>query len=83
MVSPSENPPHVKRSPSAAMVITDEATIETSRGKARCKAPNLACQLSVFLAPVRYRVVKTVHSYSKVVLGLRSTLWFILVQAPP
>jgi hypothetical protein len=38
-----ENPPHVKRSPSTAIV--DEGTIETSKGKVHCKSTFLACQL--------------------------------------
>jgi hypothetical protein len=42
-------PPHIKRSLSAEIVSADEGTIRTSRGKARCKSPYLACQLSMFL----------------------------------
>jgi hypothetical protein len=45
-----------------------EVTIGTSRGKVLCKSPFLACQLSVFFAPVRYRVVKIVRFSSEVVL---------------
>jgi hypothetical protein len=48
MVSLRENPPHIKRSPLEVMVITDERTIRTSRGKALYKSPFLAHQLSVF-----------------------------------
>jgi hypothetical protein len=68
MVLPRENPPQVKRSPLAAMAITDEQTIVMSRGKALCKSPYLARQLSVFFAPVRNKVVKIVHSSSEMVL---------------
>jgi hypothetical protein len=46
----------------------DEGTIRISRGKACCKSPFLACQLSVFFAPARYRVVKIAHSYFEMVL---------------
>jgi hypothetical protein len=46
----------------------DEGTIGTSRGKARCKSPFLARQLSVFFAPLRYMVVKIVCFCSEVVL---------------
>jgi hypothetical protein len=48
MVSPRENPPHVKRSPSTVTVIPDEGTIRTYREKPLCKSPFLAYQLSVF-----------------------------------
>jgi hypothetical protein len=68
MVSLRENPPHVRHSPSVAMMIVDEGTIETSTGKARCKSPYLACQLLVFLASARYRVIKITHSCSEMVL---------------
>jgi hypothetical protein len=44
------------------MAIADERTIETSRGKAHCKSPFLARQLSVFFTSTRYRVVKIVCS---------------------
>jgi hypothetical protein len=40
MVSPREKPPLIRRSLSAAMVITDEGTIRMSRGKARYKIPH-------------------------------------------
>jgi hypothetical protein len=50
------------------MVIKDDGTIETSRGEAHCKSPCLACELSVFFALTRYRVVKVACSYSEVVL---------------
>jgi hypothetical protein len=66
-VSPRENPPHIKHSPSAAMMIADEGTIRACRGKLRCKSIFLAHQLSMFFAPARYMVVKIVHSYSDVV----------------
>jgi hypothetical protein len=41
---------------------------ERCRGKARCKFSFLACQLSVFFTPSRYRVVKIVRSCFKVVM---------------
>jgi hypothetical protein len=50
------------------MAITDEQTIVMSRGKALCKSPYLARQLSVFFAPVRNKVVKIAHSSSEMVL---------------
>jgi hypothetical protein len=67
-VSPREKPPHVKRSPSVEMASTDEETIRTSRGKARYKSPFLACQLLVFFALTRYRVIKIERSSSEVIL---------------
>jgi hypothetical protein len=45
-----------------------EGTIRTSRGKAHCKSPFLAHQLSVFFALARYRVVKIAHYSFEVVL---------------
>jgi hypothetical protein len=45
-----------------------EGTIRMSRGKARCKSYFMVSQLLVLFAPVRYRVIKIVHSYSEVVL---------------
>jgi hypothetical protein len=66
MVSSREKTLHDRRSPFVAMVSADEGTIEMSRGKAHNKSPFLVRQLSVFFAPVRYRVVKIVHSCSKV-----------------
>jgi hypothetical protein len=68
IVLPRENPPHVRHSSSAVMAIEDNGTIGTSRGKAGCKSPFLACQLSVFFAPPRHRVVKIARSCSEVVL---------------
>jgi hypothetical protein len=50
------------------MAIEDDGTIRTSRGVARYKSPFSGCQLSVFLAPIRYRVVKITCSCSEVVL---------------
>jgi hypothetical protein len=50
------------------MVIVDEGTIRTFRGKGRSKCPFLAHQLWVFFASARYRVVKIMHSCSEVVL---------------
>jgi hypothetical protein len=48
-----------------------------SRGKARCKSPFLARQLSVFSAPVNYGVVKIVCSSSEVVLlTIEHTMFF-------
>jgi hypothetical protein len=58
MVLLKEKPPHDRHSPSMVMASTDDGTIGTSRGKAPCKSPFLAHQLSVFFAPIRYRVVK-------------------------
>jgi hypothetical protein len=49
------------------MMITDEGTIGTSRGKAHYKSPFLPRQLLVFFAPARYMVVKIARSYFKVV----------------
>jgi hypothetical protein len=46
----------------------DEGTIGTSRGKAHCKLPYMACQLSVFSASVNYGVAKIMRSSSEVVL---------------
>jgi hypothetical protein len=68
MVSPGEKPPHVKCSPSVEKTSVDEGTIGTSRGKAHCKSPFLACQLSVFSSPANYGAVKIAHSISEVVL---------------
>jgi hypothetical protein len=48
----------------------NERTIGTSRGKARCKSPFLACQLSVFFSPARYMVVKIARSCFEVVLQI-------------
>jgi hypothetical protein len=45
MVSPRDKSSCDEHSPSAVTVIVDEGTIETSRGKARCKSSFLACQL--------------------------------------
>jgi hypothetical protein len=67
-VSLGDNTPHVKCSPSVVTAIADKGTIITSRGKTHCKSPFQACQLSVFFALTRNRVVKTVCSYSEVVL---------------
>jgi hypothetical protein len=44
---------HDRRSPLAATVSTDDGTIRTSRGKAHCKSPYLAHQLSVFSTSAR------------------------------
>jgi hypothetical protein len=63
-----ENPLHFRRSPSTMMTIKDDGTIRTYRGEARYKFPFLACQLSMFFALARYRVVKIVCSFSMVVL---------------
>jgi hypothetical protein len=68
MVSLREKPPHIKRSPSPETVNEDKETIETSRGRVRNKSPFLECQLLVFLAPARYRVVKITRSSSEMVL---------------
>jgi hypothetical protein len=48
MVLPKEKTSPDRRSPSAATASTDEGTIGTSSGKARCKPPFLVCELSVF-----------------------------------
>jgi hypothetical protein len=45
-----------------------DGTIGTSRGKAHYKSPYLVCQLSVFFAPARYRVVNITCSCFEVVL---------------
>jgi hypothetical protein len=55
MVSLREKPQHNKSSPSTTMVSVDDGTIRTSRGKARCKSPYLARELSVFFASTRTR----------------------------
>jgi hypothetical protein len=68
MVSQREKPSHVKHSPLVVTVSANEGTIGTSREKARYKSPYLACQMSVFFAPARYRVVKITRSSSEVVL---------------
>jgi hypothetical protein len=67
-ISPTEKSLHVKCSPSVVTASADEGTIEMSRGRACCKFPFLAHQLSVFFVPARYRVARIVHSSSKVVL---------------
>jgi hypothetical protein len=46
----------------------EDGTIKMSRGKAHCKSPFLACQLSVFSAPAKYRVVKIMCSSIEMVL---------------
>jgi hypothetical protein len=68
MVLPGARPTSVGWLLLATKASFDGGTIETSRVKARCKFPFLAHQLSVFFAPVRYRVVKITHSCSEVVL---------------
>jgi hypothetical protein len=68
MISPREKPRHHKRSPPVATVSSDDGTIRTSRGKACCKFPFPACQLSVFFALAIYRVVKITRSYFETVL---------------
>jgi hypothetical protein len=68
MVLPGARPTLVGLFPLAMKESFGDGTIRTSRGKARCKSPFLACQLSVFFAPTRYRVVKSACSYSEVVL---------------
>jgi hypothetical protein len=68
MVWMREKQSHDRCSLSAATKSTDEGTIEISRGKERCKSPFLVHQLSVFVAPIGYRVVKIMCSSSKVVL---------------
>jgi hypothetical protein len=68
VVLPREKTSLGKRSPPMAAMNVDDGTIKTARGEAHFKSPFLACQLSVFFAPVRYRVVKIVCSYSEVVL---------------
>jgi hypothetical protein len=49
-------------------VYIEEGTIRRSREKVRYKSPFLACQLSMFFAPIRYRVVKIACSCSEMVL---------------
>jgi hypothetical protein len=68
MVSPSEKPQDDRHSPSVVTVSVDDGTIRTSREKTRYKSPILVCQLSMFFALARYRVVKITSSYSKAVL---------------
>jgi hypothetical protein len=68
LVSRREKISHERRSPSTTTVSFVDVTIGTSRGKAWCKSSFLVRQLSVFFAPARCRVVKIVHSYSKMVL---------------
>jgi hypothetical protein len=63
-----EKSSHDKCSLSVAVASANDGTIRTSRGKVLCKSPFPARQRSVFFAPVRYRVVKIVHSNSEVVL---------------
>jgi hypothetical protein len=46
-------PSHDKCSPPAVAASANDGTIGTSRGKAHCKSPFLACQLSVFFAWTR------------------------------
>jgi hypothetical protein len=43
-----EKPSHDMRSPPVVKESTDDGTIGTSRGKARCKSPFLVRQLPVF-----------------------------------
>jgi hypothetical protein len=76
MLSPKEKTSLDKCSPSTATVSTNEGTIKTSRGKARCKSPFLACQLLLFFAPTRYRVVKIARSYSE--MALQTTKYTIV-----
>jgi hypothetical protein len=68
MVLSRERPPPVGLLPLATKESFGEGAIRISRGKACCKSPFLARQLSVFFAPARYKVVKITCSYSKVVL---------------
>jgi hypothetical protein len=75
-----ENPSHVNHSPLAVSVIADEGSIETSRGKARCKSPYLERQLSVFFVSARYRVVKIACSCFEVVF--RTTKHTIVYPDP-
>jgi hypothetical protein len=62
MVLPGARPTPV------GVVVVGDGTIRTSREEASYKSPYLAHQLSMFFAPARYRVVKIMCSYSKVVL---------------
>jgi hypothetical protein len=68
MVLPGARPTPVGSLPLETKESFSEGTIGTSRGKARYKSPFWACQLSVFFAPTRYRVVKIARSCSEVVL---------------
>jgi hypothetical protein len=68
MVLPREKTSHDGHSLSVVMMSTDEGTIRTFRGKARCKSAYLAHQLSLFFAPTRYWVVTISRSCSDVVL---------------
>jgi hypothetical protein len=74
MVSPKEKTSLDGCSLSAATVSADMGTIGPSRGKAGYKFPFLVCQLSVFFALERYRVVTIMCSYSEVVCEIQSTL---------
>jgi hypothetical protein len=53
MVSSREKPPRDRHSSSVATVNAVEGTIGTSKGKAHCKPPYIAHQLSVFSTPTR------------------------------
>jgi hypothetical protein len=55
-------------------VSPDEGSIRMLKGKASCKSPNLACQLSVFSAPANYEVVKITILVLKWSFELQSTL---------
>jgi hypothetical protein len=67
-VLPREKSLHVKYSPSVEMAIVDEWTIRTFKGKSHYKSSFLACQLSVFSASAKYRVVKFAHFSSEMIL---------------
>jgi hypothetical protein len=62
MVLPGARPTPVGSLPLETKESFSEGTIGTSRGKAHYKSLFLACQLSVFFAPARYRVVKIARS---------------------
>jgi hypothetical protein len=68
MVSPREKSSLDRHSPPVAMMSADDGTIGTSGEKAHCKSRFLACQLSFFSAPTKYRLVKIVCSSSEMVL---------------
>jgi hypothetical protein len=82
IVSPRENPPHIKHSPSVEMVGADKWTIGTTRGKAHYKSPSWRANCRCFL-----HWHNTWWSRSRVPVLMWpceqwSTQWSILVQAP-
>jgi hypothetical protein len=68
MIPPREETSCGRRSPPVGAMNTDDGTIRTFGGKARCKSPYLARQLLVFFALAIYMVVKITCSCFEVVL---------------